>query len=451
MTINMDIIQNALKTVIAPQQKKNIVELNYVESVEVRDSEVVIGLRLPGSMVQQKDVMTSLIQVAVKSVSGVSGCVVNVSFSKQKSAIDPMADGLKNVKHIVAVSSCKGGVGKSSTAVNLAFSLSKLGYKVGIFDADIYGPSLPTMVCPDDLSVETDGQYIFPLTYEGVKLMSFGFLNQDNNQGPAILRGPMVSQILNQILTSTQWEDLDYLVVDYPPGTGDIQLTLGQTVTISAAVIVTTPQYISFIDVVKGVDMFDTLKVPTVAVVENMSYFLCPNCDQKHRVFGEGAMKKLQKQFGFQNTFEVPIIPEITQTADNGVPFVLDFSDSPVASIYTDLAKSVVAEVEILESGSSSLPNIGYEQEYGILIKYEDRPGFVVSPFELRSQCQCANCVEEFSGKKLIEDLKIPKNIYPLSMNPVGNYALGVHWSDNHASLYPYSFLEQFNREITTK
>lgn len=446
MTIQIDILQNALKTVIAPQQKKNIVELNYVETIDVQDQTVTVGLRLPGSMAAQKEVMVSLIQVAVKSVSGVSACVVNVSFSKQKSAIDPVSDGLRNVKHIVAVSSCKGGVGKSSTAVNVAFSLSKLGYKVGIFDADIYGPSLPTMVNPKDASIQTDGQYIFPLTYEGVKLMSFGFLNQDNNQGPAILRGPMVSQILNQLLTSTQWDDLDYLIIDYPPGTGDIQLTLGQTVTISAAVIVTTPQYISFIDVVKGVDMFDTLKVPTIAVVENMSYFICPNCDEKHRPFGEGAMKKLQKQFGFQNTFEVPITPEITHTSDDGIPFVLAHPDSSVSSVYSSLAKSIVDEVTILESGKATLPNIGYEPEHGILIKYEDRPGFAISPFELRRNCQCANCVEEFSGKKLLEDTKIPKNIYPLSMNPVGNYALGVHWSDNHASLYPYTFLDGFER-----
>ena len=202
------------------------------------------------------------------------------------------------------MSSCKGGVGKSTVAVNLAYAISTLyhDYSVGIFDADLYGPSLPTMISPQVTNLfadENDPTLIAPIEFNGVKAMSYGFASQNSANGKAaIMRGPIASNLVTQLIGNTNWGDLDYLIVDFPPGTGDIQLTLGQEVNIKAAVIVTTPQKLAYVDVVKGIEMFDQLKVPTIAVIENMSYYKCSNCDHKHKIFGHGYTHQLKENFG---------------------------------------------------------------------------------------------------------------------------------------------------------
>mmetsp|Transcript_78124 Transcript_78124/g.108058 ORF Transcript_78124/g.108058 Transcript_78124/m.108058 type:complete len:247 (+) Transcript_78124:402-1142(+) len=236
--------------------------------------------------------------------------------------------GLKSVKNILAVSSCKGGVGKSTVAVNLAYSMHKQGVKVGIFDADLYGPSLPTMISPDSAQIYQDTEdpnKIAPVEFNGVKTMSYGFAAQNKT---AIMRGPMASNLVSQLVGQTNWGDLDYLVVDFPPGTGDIQLTLGQELSLSAAVIVTTPQKLAYVDVIKGIEMFDTLKVPTIAVVENMAYYRCSSCEEKRRIFGAGYTNQLKTNFGIKSSFEVPIMEEIALMSDSGTPFVLSLPES---------------------------------------------------------------------------------------------------------------------------
>ena len=245
------------------------------------------------------------------------------------------AGGLAGVKHIIAVSSCKGGVGKSTVAVNLAYALAQKDFKVGIFDADIHGPSLPTLVSPVDTTLRElnlgDLKLIVPPVYEGVKCMSYGFVRSaeqraqnapppvDKLKDPvaallaahasaaAVMRGPMVSNVVHQLLRYTAWGDLDYLVLDMPPGTGDIQITLSQQVQIRAALIVSTPQKLSFIDVVKGIDMFDKVNIPTVGVVENMVYYMCGNCSTKHYPFGAGYRRQVVDLFGIRNSFELPL------------------------------------------------------------------------------------------------------------------------------------------------
>lgn len=226
---------------------------------------------------------------------------------------------LSQVRHIIAVSSCKGGVGKSTVSVNLAYSLAGMGAKVGILDADVYGPSLPTMLSPENPVLEMDPETsaITPAEYHGVKVVSFGF----TGQASAIMRGPMVSGLINQLLTTSNWGELDYLIVDFPPGTGDIQLTLCQAAPFSAAVVVTTPQKLSFVDVAKGIRMFAKLRVPCLSVVENMSYFDGDD-GKRYRPFGEGSGERVCREFGVPALFQHPITADLSAAGDNGVPNV---------------------------------------------------------------------------------------------------------------------------------
>ena len=318
-----------------------------------------------------------------------------------------------------------------------------MGAKVGIFDADIYGPSLPTLVSPSDTNLYGgENDMIVPLEYEGVKLMSFGFVPTPPGQNAAIMRGPMVTQVINQLLTTTDWGELDYLVIDFPPGTGDIQLTLLQLVPITAALIVTTPQQLSFVDVVKGIQMFDKLKVPTIGVVENMSYFECPTCHSKHYVFGKGARQKLVDQFGFKNTFEIPIHPDISRLSDSGTPFVLAQPDSETGKLYASIGDSVVREVSKIKFGALEKPKLAYTAGKGIVVTLSDGQQQIVKPADLRRACRCALCIEEFSGKQLLKPDQVSDNVYPVSMTPLGNYAVAITWSDGHSSsVYPYEMI----------
>lgn len=436
----------SLRNIVDPHLKQDIVSLNFVQEVNVTDQGLArILLELSPSSAPIQEQFVSLIKAQVKQIKGITDADIKVTFKNPQSAIMPSGTGLEKVVNIVAVSSCKGGVGKSTVTVNLAYSMAKKGAKVGIFDADVYGPSLPTMTATVGRSLEPDGDRIKPIEMGDVKLMSFAYTqNEEDGDSPAILRGPMVSQIINQLLTHTNWGELDYLFIDMPPGTGDVQLTLGQMIPLTAAVIVTTPQHISFIDVVKGIEMFDTLKVPTIGVVENMSYFLCDNCTEKHYLFGKGALKKLRDQFGFKHAVELPVMTTVAEQCDAGIPYVMNHNNTSITDTFDSLASSVVEEIRKLEHDANPIPNVGFEKGKGILVQFEGHPIHAVNPKDLRTACSCAHCVEEMTGEKLIRKSDVPDSIYPFSMNPVGNYALGINWSDNHSSLFPYETLKQF-------
>jgi DUF971 family protein len=299
------------------------------------------------------------------------------------------------------------------------------------------------MVSPPDTQVyQNQTGLIEPLEFENAKLMSFGFVNAHQGGGPAIMRGPMVTQVINQLLTQTDWGQLDYLIIDFPPGTGDIQLTLTQLIPITAAVIVTTPQQLAFVDVVKGIQMFDQVKVPVVAVVENMSYFECGKCHEQHYLFGQGARKKLVEQFGFQNSFEIPIVPEISRLSDSGQPVAL--TDEKLAKHYSVIADSVVREVSKIKFGGLSRPDVRYEAGRGILITTSAGATHAIKPAELRRRCRCAACRDEFSGKPILDPTSVAENIVPETISPMGNYAVAIAWSDGHASsVYSYDSLLQ--------
>ena len=439
-------ILDQLRHIIDPDLGRDIVSLGFIKDLTVKDGQVSFTVELTTPACPVKERFRTDCEAAVRQLPWVTD--VNVLMSAApRPAGNPLAAksrGLAGVKNILAVSSCKGGVGKSTVAVNLAFTLSRMGAKVGIFDADVYGPSLPTMVSPADKELYARDDLIQPLEFEGVKLMSFGFVNTGPNGGPAIMRGPMVTQVINQLLTTTEWGELDYLVIDFPPGTGDIQLTLTQLIPLTAALIVTTPQELSFVDVVKGIQMFDKLKVPTIGVVENMSYFQCGKCGEKQYLFGQGARRKLVEQFGLRNSFEIPIYPEISRQGDAGVPVVLADREGPVAMVYSQIADSAVREISKLKFGGTERPKVSYAPGKGILLSYDDGRQLAVNPAALRRRCRCAHCVEEFSGRQVLKPEQVAETVYPTELQPMGNYAVAVTWSDGHnSSIYPYDVMVQ--------
>jgi Mrp family chromosome partitioning ATPase/DUF971 family protein len=464
-------VLRALKAVIDPDLKQDIVTLGFIKNLaldeETRDVSFDVELTTPACPV--KEVFASDCERLVMDLPWTQKA--SITMTAQASSMDTSTLGMAQVGAVIAVSSCKGGVGKSTTAVNLAYALQSLGATVGIFDADVYGPSLPTMIKPDDDIVRFVGRQIAPLQRNGVRLMSFGYVNE----GSAVMRGPMVTQLLDQFLSVTAWGALDYLILDMPPGTGDIQLTLTQKLNITAAVIVTTPQELSFVDVERGVEMFDSVNVPCVAVVENMAYYevakekqvnvekltaafkealeekgingdsmtlaeelvqvVLKNTDsQKLQIFGKGHTKRLSEQWGIEHIFSVPLMDQIAANGDSGTPFILEYPDSPQSAVFKELAASVVTEVA-KNKFSNIRPDIVFDEE-AHLIKVVD--GDSITPANLRRGCRCAACVEEMTGRQILIATSVSETISPTRMYSTGNYALSVDWSDGHKSLYPY-------------
>jgi Mrp family chromosome partitioning ATPase/DUF971 family protein len=428
-----------LKTIINPTTKETLVDSGFIQSCEINNNDLNLRIDLPKSLENQKHQFKALIK---HTLNDLDKLIVNVQVNilpDENIITSEQKNNLSKVKNILAVSSCKGGVGKSTVSVNLAYSLAKLGNKVGIFDADLYGPSLPTMVnCVTPLDIEKDS--IEPLVHENVKLMSFGFTQDEHNTGPAILRGPMVSQIVHQLVSQTNWGELDYLVIDLPPGTGDVQLTLCQVLPITAAVIVTTPQHISFVDVVKGIEMFDTLKVPVIAAVENMSFFEDAN-GEKSFPFGKGALAHLENEFGFKNTLEIPLEGKLSHCGDQGTPFVETHPTHTITKLLAGFSKSIEAEIEKIKKHGVTQPKVSFDEKNGVLIAPEGTTPYYINAKRLRLDCRSALNKDEFTGESLVDASDIAEDVYPLSMNPVGNYALGINWSDGHSSLYPYEQL----------
>jgi len=424
---------------IKTENGKNILETGSIVSINVADGgKVIILLKLDQDFRKVK----SLIQDNLVSVPWIKDLQVKLAPKDQEGKVEKRG-GLKNIKKIIAVSSCKGGVGKSTVSVNLAFSLKKLGKSVGIFDADIYGPSLPTMISSENAILETyedRPKEIIPIEFEGIKAMSFGFAVKGKK---AVMRGPMVSSVVTQLATQTDWGELDYLIVDMPPGTGDIQITLCQELKFDGAVIVTTPQKLSFIDVVKGIEMFDDLRVPTIAAVENMAAFECDHCHHLHYPFGPGYLNMLQQQFGMKHSVAIPVYSEIAKYSDMGSPVVLTLPEEhPVVQLYNTLARNVDEEAEKL-AATSQAPHVRYETgSQLVIVRTPDGKEKKIKALELRKSCNCALCVEEFSGKPLIKEGSIREDVYPYKIEPKGNYAVAVIWSDGHkSSIYPYERL----------
>lgn len=354
--ITEELILKTLSEVKDPSQSKDIVSLGLVSNVNIKDSNVSVTLEVPVHRGSAMEPIRKLAQEKILKIKGVTSATVVVTAheNKNKSTIsltdkDDTIEKIieSKVKRFVAVGSGKGGVGKSTTSVNLAIALKLEGYSVGLLDADVYGPSLPRMLGVSGRPASVGGDMVAPLQNFGISLMSMGLLVPDDTA--MIWRGPMVQSALTQMLNSVAWGDLDVIVIDLPPGTGDIQISLAQQVNLAGAVIVSTPQDIALLDVVKALTMFQKANVPILGMVENMSYWSCPDCGRVDHIFGKGGVKAEAKKRGLDLLGEIPISAEVRKSSDSGIPIIISDPESIQSKNYRIIAKSIIKSVKLDE------------------------------------------------------------------------------------------------------
>ena len=350
-------VEDALRQVQDPYLQRDLISLGAVDAINIEAArvEVVLILGYPAASIQQA--LSEQVWQVLSQLPGVDHVSVDIGWLVVASQASNGIEAIAGVKNIIAVASGKGGVGKSTTAVNLALALAKEGASVGILDADIYGPSQPQMLGVAGQRPQVlDNQTMLPIESHGVQSISMGYLVTDDT--PMVWRGPMVSGALQQLLTQTQWGDLDYLMVDMPPGTGDIQLTLAQKVPVSGAVIVTTPQDIALLDAKKGIEMFRKVKIPILGVVENMATYHCAQCGHEAHIFGEGGGDRIASDYQTQLLGSLPLDLAIREDADGGKPSVVADPDSAVSLIYRDIARHMAAVLWLEARSVEQAPQI---------------------------------------------------------------------------------------------
>jgi len=341
-------VLKALSQVQDPEIHRDLVSLNMIRDLEVKDGKVSLRVVLTTPACPLREQVEKDVRAALQAVPGVKEIQIKMD-AEVRSGNRPMPGGrLESVKNIIAVASGKGGVGKSTVAVNLALALAQTGTKVGILDADIYGPSLPTLMGLKNTPplVDETKKKIIPLEKYGVKNMSIGFLMKDEDA--AVWRGPMVGRMLQQFIEDVAWNELDYLIIDLPPGTGDAQLSISQLIPISGAVIVTTPQDVALADVVRGVAMFRKVQIPLLGVVENMSYFSCPHCHERSEIFSHGGGRKKAEELKVPFLGEIPIDLDTRIGSDEGKPIVVGKPESAGAKCFKEFAMRVAGELSVI-------------------------------------------------------------------------------------------------------
>ena len=355
--VTRDTVDEAIKSYIEPHMEKDLVSAKCVKGVSIEGDNVKVDVVMGFPVKSVQDDIVAAVKSAVEGIDGVSSCEVNLTTDVVAHSVQKSLKPIDNVKNIIAVASGKGGVGKSTTAVNLALALSYEGARVGILDADIYGPSQPRMLGISGQPDSKDGNSLEPMKSYELQAMSIGFLIDEET--PMIWRGPMVTQALEQLLNDTNWSELDYLIIDLPPGTGDTQLTLAQKVPVSGAVVVTTPQDIALLDARKGFKMFEKVEVPVLGIVENMSIHICSNCGHEEHIFGEGGGARMAEQYGVDFLGALPLELRIREETDSGKPTVVADPEARPSQIYRDIARKAAAKLALqAKSYAAKFPNI---------------------------------------------------------------------------------------------
>ncbi len=345
--VGVDQVLEKLSTVIDPDLKKDIVSMGMIKDLELDSGNLKFTLELTTPACPFNVEIEDDVRKAIDDLDGIKNFDMKITAKVMEGRSLDADTAMATVKNIIGVASGKGGVGKTTVSLNLALVLSQTGAKVGLLDADVYGPSIPLMLGMGKANMEVTDNKLQPVEYNGLKVVSFGFFAEQEHQA-AIYRGPIISGILKQFLVDTNWSDLDYLIVDLPPGTGDIPLTLAQTIPITGILVVTTPQEVASNIAVKAVGMFNKLNVPIIGVIENMSSFVCPNCNDNHYIFGQGGAKKISEKFNIPFIGEIPLHHSIMEGSDKGKPIVITDPESPSAEAFRISAKNVAAQCSIL-------------------------------------------------------------------------------------------------------
>ena len=357
MAITEQQVQAALKEITDPNTGKDYVTGKEARNIKIDGDNVSLDILLGYPAKTQVEPIRKQVVAKLRTIPGIGSVTANVTIKIVSHAVQRGVKLIPGVKNIIAVASGKGGVGKSTTAVNLALALAAEGASVGMLDADIYGPSQPTMLGITGRPESKDGKRLEPMEGHGGQAMSIGFLI--DVETPMVWRGPMVTQALEQLINETNWRDVDYLVVDLPPGTGDIQLTLAQRVPVTGAIIVTTPQDIALMDARKGLKMFEKVNIPILGIVENMSLHICSKCGHEEHMFGEGGGARMSKDYGVELLGALPLDIKIREQADSGKPSVVADPDGRVAEIYRQIARRVAVKIaEKQQDHSAAFPKI---------------------------------------------------------------------------------------------
>src|SRR5512138_3579575 len=339
-------VLTALRSVKDPDLHRDIVTLGFVKNLSINSGQVSFTIELTTPACPVKDQMREQARAAVSAVSGVTAVDVQMSAQVRAAAADFSRTGVPGIKNVIAVGAGKGGVGKTTVAVNLAVALAKCGSRVGMIDGDIYGPNVPIMLGLSATQLTTDGKQIVPAEKHGLQIVSMGFLTSDD--APVIWRGPMLHGAIQQFFRDVAWRDLDYLIVDMPPGTGDVALSLSQTVPVVGSIVVTTPQQVSLADSLRAVRMYQKLNIAPMGLVENMSYYSCPNCHHESDIFGHGGGERLAEQIGIPFLGRLPVYQPIREGSDAGVPIVVSEPGSSAGRAFMLVAERTAAQVSIL-------------------------------------------------------------------------------------------------------
>jgi ATP-binding protein involved in chromosome partitioning len=487
MSLSKDQIVERLRRVKGPDMQGNIVDLGLVSEILLKDGRVSFSITVPAERASELEPLRQAAEKVVRDIDGVTGVVAVLTAEKPRGATAsgngsgprgaqvpesarvrqarasgmgggaapaapaPGAAGrghaahVAGIKHMIAVASGKGGVGKSTTAVNLALGLQAIGLKTGILDADIYGPSQPRLLGLAGRPQVAHGNTLRPMQAFGLEAMSMGFLVEEGT--PIIWRGPMVVSALTQMLRDVAWGELDALVIDMPPGTGDVQLTMAQQVPLSGAIIVSTPQDLALIDARKGLNMFRRVDVPVLGIIENMSYFVCPKCGERSDIFGHGGAKLEAEKLGIPFLGGVPLHMDIRATSDEGRPIVASSPDSPHAQIYRDIATRAWSELQDSSAARLEPPKLEIGAGGAELgVKFEGAKPFTLSAEMLRVMSPSAEVQGHSPSQRVTVGKK--RNVKIRELKPVGNYAVRIVFDDGHdTGLYAWSYLQTLDTE----